>query len=216
MGDFIFREADEELRFVGDFNGLYQAEDDPWGQSGGKSDKEHYYFVQRTNLANLIYRHSRFGRVLEVGCGLGHSTNILRRLSGSDIDGLDISEVAVEKARKKYPHYEFFVGDIREAPPQGMGFGYSVVVLNQVLWYILEGLESALWNSLALMKPDGLFVVSQAFLPGTQRYGVDILDGFDGLLKRVEMHCPNLRIVEASYSEANRFGDGLVAWRIKE
>ena len=42
-GDFVFRKgADGNLEFVGDFETLYQTEEDPWDQSAGDSDMAAY------------------------------------------------------------------------------------------------------------------------------------------------------------------------------
>ena len=71
-GDFIFRENDKgALEFVGDFNGLYSANDDPWSQSGRKLEWSPYYNFSRARITNELKKYSGNRNVLEVGCGLG-------------------------------------------------------------------------------------------------------------------------------------------------
>ena len=57
---------------------------------------------------------------------------------------------------------------------------YDVVILNQLLWYILESLFITFENCFSLLNSNGRVIVSQAFLQSPQKYGADICDGFDG------------------------------------
>jgi ubiquinone/menaquinone biosynthesis C-methylase UbiE len=51
--------------------------------------------------------------VLEIGCGLG---NNLRNLKHEKIAGIDLSEHAINIARKRFPHYSFYVGNVLQIP----------------------------------------------------------------------------------------------------
>jgi SAM-dependent methyltransferase len=222
-GEHVFREAgDGGLEFVGDFEGLYRAEDDPWGQSGTESRMGAYYRASRRRLTGTLRRHQEAigGRpLLEVGCGLGFVTRLLAdEFPGHAVEGLDISGTAIAKARTRFPGLAFHVGDIAgglkgHGGPEG---GYGAVILNNLLWYILPRLDDALANARTLAGRGGIVVVGNAFVAGTQRYGADLVDGFPGLLRvLLDEGGLGLRLVEASYddSPALEHHDGIVVLR---
>ena len=78
--DFVFKEIDNKLVFVGDFEGFYQATSDPWDQSA-QSTMSDYYNASRERLCALLKSLNSIDSVIEVGCGLGYVTNFL---SGKD------------------------------------------------------------------------------------------------------------------------------------
>ncbi len=60
------------------------------------------YWWARRFYASLIERYGGSGRVLEIGCGLGH---VLARLEDRfETHGIDVSSFAIEQARKNSPH----------------------------------------------------------------------------------------------------------------
>lgn len=215
----VFREAPEgRLEFVGDFDGLYAQDLDPWGQSGTSGDMARYYRNARQRLSMAVQRHAYgYGERLEVGCGLGH---VLPLLAEADPDGawlgLDISQEAISRARWLHPEHRFLVGDIAGDLPTRVGVArYDVVVLNQVLWYILERMDRAVRNCRRILLPGGLLIVSQAFLKGPQRYGAEIADGFHGALRLFLERYPDLRLIEASYDDSDEYchNDGVLVFR---
>ena len=53
------------------------------------------------------------GRIIDLGCGPGNSTAILRqRWPKADITGLDSSADMIAAASRSYPHHEWLIGDI--------------------------------------------------------------------------------------------------------
>ena len=56
-----------------------------------------------------------------------------------------------------------------------------------MLWYILENLETAVFNAHKLLRRGGHFLISNAYLK-EQRYGADIVDGFNGCQEFMEIH----------------------------
>ena len=58
----------------------------------------------------------------------------------------------------------------------------DVIILNQMLWYVLEELEVTMMNIYNLLDSQGYLIISMAFLE-RQNYGVEFIDGFDGLIK---------------------------------
>src|SRR5262245_45689912 len=101
--DYVFRDGE----FLGDFEGLYRAVDDPWSQSA----HEHVEASRRLLAVAWCERlraevPGRPPRVLELGCGLGHMTARLHAL-GFDVVGVDAASAAVERARRLHPESTF-------------------------------------------------------------------------------------------------------------
>lgn len=214
MNDFVFKETPRGLEFVGDFEGLYKSELDPWGQSGATRQAEgmdRYYDESRHRLyAALAARVGGAFVGLEVGCGHGHAlAKLARGFYKAHWVGMDISMTAILRARELYPDLLFFRSDITRYTPSGH---YDVVIWNQILWYVLGALDQAVTRSLQCLRPGGLFVVSQAFLR-EQRYGRQILDGFDGA--RNYFAGTSLLLEYSSHDTSRRhpYDDGLLVYR---
>jgi len=183
--EFIFKEVGKELKFIGDFEGLYKNERDPWGQSASKDNEmTAYYQYSRQRLVECLNALSPES-ILEVGCGLGYTTKIIQdNLRHSEVTGMDISKTAVQKAKKSFNSLRFKVGDISSSKFNSEK--YDCIILNQLLWYILANLPVAFDNCLKSLKPGGKLILSQAFLHTQQRYGKDICDGFLGLKQYIK------------------------------
>lgn len=213
--DYIFKgDGLGNLEFVANFDGLYRDVADPWEQSAVEGAFVDYYVASRSRLLWSLRNHMKgvddFSG-LEVGCGLGYVTEIL----GAGWEGMDVSPVAIARARELFPNITFHIGDITAKDALvGYNAQYSVVVLGQVWWYILHALQDAVDNCARLLRPGGLLVVSQAFLR-EQRYGTDVVHGFNGALDWFLDREVEWQIVEAYY-EDKRPGphqDGLIILR---
>src|SRR5690349_23309462 len=95
------------------WNERYAGGSTPW--DSGKPDSNLVEAVQ----AGLV----KPGRTLEVGCGTGTNALFLAQ-HGFDVLGVDISALAIEKARAKpaHPHARFEVLDFLKAKPAGAPF----------------------------------------------------------------------------------------------
>jgi SAM-dependent methyltransferase len=208
MTDYIFRESDDGLEPVFDFDGLYRAEADPWGQSAESGDMALYYGHSRQRLIEALQTRHR-GTGLEVGCGHGHVTALLNYGLSLHFEGMDISPAAIERAKTKYP-FPFHCGDIRQEHIPARQFG--TVIWSQIWWYVLADWQAALENTLAMIHPGGLFVVSQAFL-NYQKYGREIALGFEGARVLLQSR---LDLIHSDYDSSGRFchSDGLLIFRV--
>ena len=216
-GSFVFRERDDgELEFIGDFDGLYRNEKDPWAQSGNDDQWVDYYNFSRGNIVKAIDQLSSTGSLVEIGCGIGFVTDfIAQNLPGYEVDGMDISSVAVERASEKFPKYNFMSCDIGSRD-FGLVEKYDVVLLNQLLWYILQNLETAISNCHKLIKSGGYLVISQSFLREKQRYGSDIVEGCEGLSDFIaKHHQAEFSLLKVHYDETEEFihHDGLLIYK---
>jgi SAM-dependent methyltransferase len=121
------------------------------------------------NVYGVAYRHSayyplyrqvhrlvtqrRIESVLEVGCGTGAFARLLlERSAGVQYHGFDFSRVAVEKARARTGHAEWFeVGDARDAARYSGNF--DAIVCTEVLEHLEADLE------VVRQWPEGTFCV---------------------------------------------------------
>ena len=97
--EFIFQEGrDGKLQFVGDFDGLYASDIDPWEQSAnGDLNYKKYYDFSRARLVKAIKSIENKKTVLEIGCGAGFALNFLAdNLPDLSLSGVDISTIAIE------------------------------------------------------------------------------------------------------------------------
>ena len=219
----VFQEQEGQLKFVGDFDRLYSNHADPWGQSGeGNDPVSEYYRASRCRLINLL-RHEMTQwsyKGLEVGCGHGHVTDMLSRaMPASRWMGLDISRVAIEQARMRYPRLPFAAGSICVPYlPQFLSPHWcDVIVLNQCLWYVIDNMSKAVDNCVMLLKPNGLLIISQAFLRENQRYATDIANGFFGTQDMLRQRFQQFRLTAMNYADDPKHAhiDGLFAMRLK-
>jgi SAM-dependent methyltransferase len=215
MKNYVFKESNNQLIFVGDFDGLYKDDEDPWHQSGASGEIKDYYEYSRKKLNSYlteVYPTS----LLEVGCGLGYTTQILQKnLPNCHIDAVDISEIAIQKAKKLFPNLSFSQGDISDLSFK-TDKKYDVIVLNQLLWYVLQSLDTVFENCQKCINENGRIVISQAFLKSEQKYGKDICNGFEGLLKYLNGDIQSsLKIEYHEYNASTFFlhNNGIVSLR---
>ena len=155
---------------------IYQKFSDPWGQRRNLASES----LSRALLVHWVSRltddSSEAHLVLDVGCGLGQLTEQFAR-DGVQCVGLDNSETAIQLAESlNKPGLTFFyepsfgVETLRRWRP-------SVVVISEVLWYVLDDLDSWLdaFRSFASESRAPLqIVLSQTFYPpGEQKFGLD-------------------------------------------
>lgn len=184
--DYIFTKKDQDLKFIGDFDGLYENEINPWGQDGKDERLGKYYTYSRNNIVEKINNYKKYKNMLEIGCGLGYVVDFFNQNSNLICDGADISSIAIEKSRQNFSNYAFIHFDV-QADNLELHHKYDVVVLNQVLWYVLEKFENVFENVFNILNKGGTFIISQSFLE-SQGYGKDIVDGFGGLVQYIENH----------------------------
>ncbi|MBO6560153.1 MAG: class I SAM-dependent methyltransferase [Nisaea sp.] len=182
--EFVFKDnPDGSIDFVGDFEGLYKAIDDPWSQQFPDERMRSYYAVSRDRLIESLSREAPVSSLVEVGCGLGQVCSLIsNNVSVDRVIGLDISDTAVIRARASFPKIEFHVTDIRSDWPEEAGTGHDVIILNQILWYILPELPDVIRRLASKLKAGGCLYIQQAFLRDEQKFGREFVDGFGGLV----------------------------------
>lgn len=168
----------EKLVMRGEFEEMYRDIPDPWGCDKNALSRNNRIFLE------ILFPPARtFKNFLDIGCGLGRITNeIYQRNNGGQGTGIDISKTAIQKATGKYPHIDFCVHNILEGRFGDPTCSYDLVIMNEILWYLLDDIEGVLGSIKSMTNIEGLFAVHQYF-PSKQRFGRDVVDGVDQFLK---------------------------------
>jgi len=204
--NYIFRKDDNgELLFQGDFEGYYQNNSDPWDQNSADSDMSEYYKVSRLKLLKVIKGIISNQNILEIGCGLGLVTNMLdKELENSLVSGVDISSTAIHKAKAQYSNILFYEGDIADKQFKSEE-QYDVVILNEMLWYVLEDIDLVINNIYEILNTNGSLIITMAFL-NDQQYGKEIINGYSGLLDYCKLRISSLfKIISKDFDTTKRF-----------
>lgn len=133
--DYVFDE--KKRRFVGRFEEMYAAE-----RTGGGFDSWHQEDFRHMDrgICLLILERFNFDTILDVGCGKGMFTHLLKK-KNNYVVGADISKTALNIARARYPDVEFRVADLKSVnwKPivlEGVTGRFDLVVCREILSYI--------------------------------------------------------------------------------
>jgi len=109
------------------FDNLFIAEPDPWNFE--TSDYEREKFATTV----MALPPERLGHLLEIGCAFGTLSALL--LERCDrLTGIDVSEVAIERARnRQLPGANFVCGEIPPDWPEGT---FDAVVISEILYFL--------------------------------------------------------------------------------
>ncbi len=125
----------EKREFVGKFEEMYRGEDvegyDSWGQEDLTQLKK--------QLSLAICGRYNFGRILDIGCGKGAFTHLLKK-TNNYVMGIDVSETAIAKARERYPAIDFRKMSAHELSRLGQE-RFDLVVAMEILSYLEDWRE---------------------------------------------------------------------------
>lgn len=169
--DYVIKDG----RFIGRFEEMYRACEDPWHQSAQPNR------IARWAGIEFLRRYGARTAV-EFGCGLGYYSDWIHRETGMVPVGYDISETAVAKARMRFPHLDFRVGNTVDVLAQPLPV--DAILFAEIGWYILEDFDRIM-GLLRTHHAGKLFVNNQVFYKGTQRYGTAFFTDLDGYVRRV-------------------------------
>ncbi len=178
--DYVIRDG----RFVGEFEGMYQDFDDPWGQT-----KSEPWATDKAIGLSLISRlKSEFGvrRVVDLGCGLGGYTRRIRALGVTAI-GLDVSPTAIAKAKAEDPCGEYAVGGVDDHRLLG-GLAPDLIVMAEVTWYVLPKLRPFLDFCRSSLPGAWLLHTLTLYPEGQQQYGRDFFTTESDIRRFFGMH----------------------------
>lgn len=110
----------------------YYSKEDPWGI------KESITEISRQKKINYEFRECNFLNGLDIGCGEGHFTASLKFVK--NFDAVDISEVAIKRAKNYYPNINFQKIDIRDMS-NIKNNKYDFISCFETLYYVSENSE---------------------------------------------------------------------------
>ncbi len=150
-------------KFIGKFDEMYTEFKDPWTQSTQPN--------KYSRMAGIIHL-KNFGikTVLECGCGLGYYADWIYRETQIIPKSVDVSSVAIEKAKSLFPKLDFEVANVCSELSKFKD--YDCVLFSEIIWYILPDLKG-IFNILEKDFKGKYFLVNQVFYKGTQKYGND-------------------------------------------
>ena len=180
----IFKSSDNGvLEFIGDFEGFYKTEVDAWSQSGKSGEMKSFYELSRNSLnqcleisfATQLKKTPNELKIAEIGCGTGYSTATIRnRFAHTIIDGFDIAEEAVLRAKNEFPSIDFKVHDILSS---ALKKKYDVLIISNMIWYVLHDFEVFIENCVHSLSDDtGLLVIHNSFFKSDQKYASDLVN----------------------------------------
>lgn len=150
--------------------------EDPWNMASGLERA-------RFEATNRVIERA-FGRVrsvLELGCGEGHQTEYLARLSDAQY-GVDVSPQAVERARRRLPGAQFAATDVFGQPWGDQAGRFDLVTACEVLYYLGDPAAT-----IARMRHLGRAGLVTFFAPAARRVGPH-LEAIPGLHKDWMFH----------------------------
>ena len=110
---------------------------------------------------------------------MGFYANWIQQETGITPKSVDLSEVAIERAKKLFPTLDFEVADITKELEQYAD--YDCVLLSEIIWYILPSLDSILEVLKENFKGKYL-MISQVFYKGRQKYGTEYFTSMKELI----------------------------------
>jgi SAM-dependent methyltransferase len=124
------------------------------GHMTARTENEH---LARYRFAMELVRGKR---VADIACGSGYGTQMLASAGARSVHGMDISEEAVEFARRQYntANVTYSVGNAQDLTTISDG-EFDVVVSFETIEHI-EDVEAYLDEMKRILRPGGVFVVS--------------------------------------------------------
>lgn len=171
--DFVIKDG----KFIGEFEKMYQLFDDPWNQ---KKDGYVENSISRQIVCNYI-KHFDIKSIVEVGCGLGKTSNFIKKQTDAKVLGIDISSTSINKAKNSYPDILFEVDDVLNLHKY---IEYDAVFFSEITWYLLEDklIDRAL-DLLSQYYKGKFFIHNLVFYKGQQKYGVDYFTNLQEFIK---------------------------------
>jgi SAM-dependent methyltransferase len=114
--------------------------------------------AQHLSRYEFASRHAAGKKVVDVACGTGYGSSLLRRHGAASVTGIDISEEAIAHAKREYaaPGISFLHGDVSTLRVAGPA---DCIVSFETIEHLNEP-ENLLIPARELLGPGGHFIVS--------------------------------------------------------
>jgi len=147
----------------------------------------------------VFLRHVRFladnwtkVNVLDIGSGTGYYIDCWKSLGVRSVTATDITAIAVEELRKKFPGLKCYQVDIGDNLPEVLhDKQYHIISAFAVLYHIVDDARylTAFENIFQLLRPGGYLIFTENFVHGnavrSQHQVSRSLDDIEGILKGV-------------------------------
>lgn len=141
---------------------------DTYNYSGSEEER-----IKRERIAAFL-SDRRYANILEVGCGEGFMTTVLSPL-GDRLLGIDISRVAVKRARRMHadnPRVSFKIADVFTFQPHE---SYDLITCSEILCYLnFKQIDQAVRNLVTRLTPGGRLLAVDVFASGESEEGLEL------------------------------------------
>ncbi|KAA0890805.1 class I SAM-dependent methyltransferase [Pusillimonas sp. ANT_WB101] len=141
-----------------DFDAMYKQDDDPW------SVRHSWYERRKRAVLMASLPSARFGKVLELGCGIGEMTYLLSSV-GAHVMAVDASETAAAICRRRVGraganNVSVQVLQLPASWPLGSDDSFDLVVVSELAYYFSEPeLASFIEQCMASLALQGIWVM---------------------------------------------------------
>ncbi len=162
-------------QFIGKFDEMYSKFNDPWTQSTQPN--------KYSRMAGIIHlKNANIKSVVECGCGLGYYADWIYKETGIIPKSIDLSAVAIEKAKQLFPKLDFEVANVSTDLLKYKS--YDCIMLSEIIWYILPDLKG-IFKVLEAEFKGKYLIVNQVFYKGSQKYGTEYFTNLNEFIKYV-------------------------------
>lgn len=142
----------ENRKFVGQFEQMYKNEEKENYDSWFQDDLTHL----GKQISLTILNRYNFDSILDIGCGKGTFTNLLKKANNKVI-GCDISETAIIKAKSKYRDVEFLKLTADKA--LNLKKKWDLVIMMEILSYLEN------WKEILAKATSSRYIYISIYLP---------------------------------------------------
>jgi 2-polyprenyl-6-hydroxyphenyl methylase/3-demethylubiquinone-9 3-methyltransferase len=146
-----------------------------------------------------VEKYAARGSILDLGCGSGSTGNELDATAYGDYTGVDISDVAIEKARgrteqnRRAAKNRYVQSDIVDYVPTRQ---FDVILFRDSIYYIEVGKIKAMLDRYAgSLTPRGVFIVRIAGETEKSRRELDIIERNFDVVERQLFHEPTAIVI---------------------
>tara|TARA_Y100000591_G_scaffold43805_1_gene32552 strand:- start:10742 stop:11362 length:621 start_codon:yes stop_codon:yes gene_type:complete len=176
---------------------IYKEYKEPWNQMnfGDIYKKEFIIF-----LCNFSYNNLNCKKIFEVGCGLGHYTNLIDNKTKLLCEGGDISKTAINKCNLLYKNINFVILDVTNIDNLiNICEKYDILIFLDITWYILENLDKILKILKKHFK--NKYIIHSLVMYEKQTYGNEYFSNHIELLKYFDL----TYLFETTCGEKNKY-----------